>query len=95
MNVCMTRVTTCKSHLLFLLIVVFVASRVDAAEGKVHVDPSLGVPDVATIDWPDGEPPTKVQVNLGRTLFFDQRLSQNQVQSCATCHNPDLGVCRR
>lgn len=28
---------------------------------------------------------------LGRTLFFDARLSANGAVSCATCHNPRLG----
>ncbi len=30
-------------------------------------------------------------VELGRLLFFDPVLSQNNDISCATCHNPDLG----
>jgi cytochrome c peroxidase len=30
-------------------------------------------------------------VELGRLLFFDPVLSQNNDMSCATCHNPDLG----
>jgi cytochrome c peroxidase len=45
-------------------------------------------------------PPTNVtsdnpgsteQAELGRLLFFDPVLSQNNDMSCATCHNPDLG----
>ncbi|MGB1244217.1 MAG: cytochrome-c peroxidase, partial [Porticoccaceae bacterium] len=28
---------------------------------------------------------------MGKTLFFDPRLSVNRKQSCASCHNPDLG----
>jgi cytochrome c peroxidase len=31
------------------------------------------------------------KVELGRILFFDPILSQNNDMSCATCHNPDLG----
>jgi cytochrome c peroxidase len=30
-------------------------------------------------------------VELGRHLFFDNRLSVNNTRSCATCHNPQLG----
>lgn len=30
---------------------------------------------------------TDAQVKLGQTLFFDPRLSADQVQSCNTCHN--------
>ena len=54
------------------------------------IDRRLGTPDPDTIDYPDA-PPSKDVVELGRTLFFDNRLSGNQTQSCATCHNPDLG----
>ncbi|GAA6152478.1 cytochrome-c peroxidase [Pseudoteredinibacter isoporae] len=31
------------------------------------------------------------QIDLGRYLFFDPILSANQVQSCASCHQPDKG----
>lgn len=34
---------------------------------------------------------TTERIKLGKTLFFDSRLSENQVMSCATCHNPGLG----
>ena len=29
-------------------------------------------------------------VNLGRRLFFDRRLSEDQSTSCSTCHDPEL-----
>jgi cytochrome c peroxidase len=52
-------------------------------------------------DWklPPGFPFPKVpsdnlmtaeKVELGRHLFYDRRLSLNQTQSCATCHQPSL-----
>lgn len=28
---------------------------------------------------------------LGKLLFFDTNLSKNRTQSCATCHNPEMG----
>jgi cytochrome c peroxidase len=34
---------------------------------------------------------TPAQVELGKALFFDPRLSGNGTVSCATCHNPALG----
>ena len=37
---------------------------------------------------PDDDPMTVEKVALGRLLFFDQRLSQNQTTACATCHDP-------
>jgi cytochrome c peroxidase len=51
----------------------------------------LSVPDPATIEYPDGHAPSKLEVDLGKTLFFDTRLSINGKQSCASCHNPNLG----
>jgi cytochrome c peroxidase len=33
----------------------------------------------------------KEKVALGKVLFFDQNLSKNRTQSCATCHNPQAG----
>lgn len=35
---------------------------------------------------PVSNPMTQVKVELGRRLFYDRRLSFNQTQSCATCH---------
>jgi len=35
---------------------------------------------------PHDNPMTKEKVALGRYLFYDKRLSFNQTQSCATCH---------
>jgi cytochrome c peroxidase len=34
--------------------------------------------------------PTPARVELGKTLFFDPRLSASGVMSCGTCHNPAL-----
>lgn len=34
---------------------------------------------------------TPARVELGRTLFFDPRLSGNGTVSCASCHHPSLG----
>lgn len=34
---------------------------------------------------------TPARIELGRTLFFDPRLSGSKWISCATCHNPGLG----
>ncbi len=32
------------------------------------------------------------QVDLGRQLFFDPRLSGDATLSCATCHSPEHGM---
>jgi cytochrome c peroxidase len=38
-----------------------------------------------------GEPPETPQVALGRTIFFDARLSEPAGTSCASCHDPARG----
>jgi len=40
---------------------------------------------------PAGNAMTPARIELGRTLFFDPRLSGSAWISCATCHNPALG----
>ena len=39
---------------------------------------------------PEDNPMTVEKVELGRHLFFDERLSLNETQSCASCHRQDL-----
>lgn len=51
----------------------------------------LGTPDRDEIEYPDDEAPSNAEIELGKKLFFDNRLSSNDHQSCASCHNPDLG----
>jgi len=41
--------------------------------------------------YPPSNPYSKEKENLGKTLFFDPRLSASGTQSCATCHNPSFG----
>ena len=38
---------------------------------------------------PADNPMTREKVELGRYLFYDKRLSLNQMQSCGTCHRQD------
>jgi len=52
---------------------------------------TLGTPDLDDIEYPEDEPHTDREIELGRKLFFETRLSKHNAQSCATCHNPDLG----
>jgi cytochrome c peroxidase len=51
----------------------------------------IGVPDMSAIEYPEGKPHSQEEIELGKVLYFDPRLSLNKQQSCATCHNPDLG----
>lgn len=40
------------------------------------------------IEYPDDNLPNVARQELGKTLFFDPRLSRSGGQSCASCHNP-------
>jgi len=40
---------------------------------------------------PSDNPITKEKVALGRSLYFDPRLSKDNTVSCATCHSPAFG----
>ena len=43
------------------------------------------------VPYPKGNKPNKARIELGKSLFFDPRLSGDGNMSCATCHNPALG----
>lgn len=51
-----------------------------------RLPPGFPVPSV-----PADNPMSAVKVNLGRRLFYDQRLSFNGAISCASCHTQRLG----
>src|SRR3954470_5199212 len=38
---------------------------------------------------PEDNPMSEAKVELGRRLFYDERLSVNGTQSCGTCHSQD------
>ena len=51
---------------------------------------------MTSVDWSDipqpaDNPLTSEKVELGAMLFFDPRLSQSNMMSCATCHHPKMG----
>jgi len=49
----------------------------DAAKGNVYI--------------PEGNPITRAKIELGRQLYFDNRLSADSSVSCASCHDPAQG----
>ena len=51
---------------------------------ELSVNPPLGLPEVASQLDP-------AEIDLGRELFFDRRLSKNETLSCAMCHIPEQG----
>jgi cytochrome c peroxidase len=44
-----------------------------------------------TIPFPKDNPYTVAKLELGKTLYFDTRLSRANVLACASCHNPGYG----
>lgn len=42
------------------------------------------------IPFPDDNPYTEAKAELGKTLYFDPRMSASGTQSCGTCHNPSF-----
>jgi cytochrome c peroxidase len=40
---------------------------------------------------PPDNPQTPAKVALGKELFFDKRLSEDNTQACSSCHKPDKG----
>lgn len=54
----------------------------------IQVVAPLGLPPVPI---PPRVPVTAEAVALGRRLFYEPKLSQDNTVSCATCHNPALG----
>lgn len=48
-------------------------------------------PGMAAPQHPQGNCVTEQKVALGRRLFYDRRLSENQKQSCSSCHIQRLG----
>lgn len=68
--------------LVLSLIVGGVSAAADGDDARAAFRRPDGVP------TPRGTPPSAAEVELGRTLFFDPRLSREVTMSCATCHSP-------
>ena len=71
------------------------------SEPSVSVNDDAGAPPVPEYDWqlparfpvpkvPADNPMTAEKAELGRYLFYDTRLSENESQACSTCHRQKL-----
>ncbi len=54
----------------------------------IQIKPPLGLPPVPI---PADNPLTAETVALGRRLFYEKKLSNGDILSCSSCHNPLLG----
>ncbi|MDX1662981.1 MAG: parallel beta-helix domain-containing protein [Candidatus Promineifilaceae bacterium] len=61
--------------------------------GASSVEPSFSglQREFPPMNVPAGNPTTEEKAELGRLLFFDPVLSENDDIACATCHHPDYG----
>jgi len=71
-----------------LLVIGALAGCGREAPGARRLAGSLGLP---ALEAPPDNPITPGKVALGRTLFFDRRLSPNGTMSCGMCHIPEQG----
>ena len=69
-------------------------ARPPAEWPKPNVDPDVAFVELgplpAVAPAPEDNPPSPAKVQLGRTLFFDPRVSGSGQIACASCHDPDL-----
>lgn len=73
-----------------------VANNENEPENEVKIDQELEeakakFEPLGEIPVPADNPMTDEKVELGKTLYFDPRLSGNNVQSCMSCHAPGAG----
>lgn len=55
-------------------------------------EPVIKVPaGLPPVPFPEDNPPTAEKIALGKQLYFDKRLSQDNTISCASCHDPAKG----
>ncbi len=74
---------------LLVSVILLSAGGVRSAGSNEFVKPPTGISEeIWSYFIPRDNPLTPAKVELGRQLFFDQRLSVDNSVSCATCHDP-------
>lgn len=64
---------------------------IETSSESLSVREILALPDhMPTPAVPEFNPLTNAKIQLGRFLFYDEKLSANQGQSCSSCHNQAL-----
>ena len=72
------------------------ASNTESQPTIIEPQSSMASWAMTSVQWsdipqPDDNPITEASVELGAMLFFDPRLSESNMMSCATCHHPKMG----
>ncbi|MEZ4427248.1 MAG: di-heme enzyme [Nannocystaceae bacterium] len=63
----------------------------DDSSAEAELRALLGLPDHFELPAiPEFNPPTAAKIELGRRLFYERRLSANETQACADCHDQAL-----
>jgi cytochrome c peroxidase len=78
--------TTSASWLLAIpvaLAVAFGCTHASSESARLSAEQVLG-----RMPVPTGNPQTPAKIELGKVLFFDERLSADNTTACATCHDP-------
>jgi cytochrome c peroxidase len=60
-------------------------------DATINASKFLDIGVLPKVTYPANNPFSEEKVFLGKTLFFDPRLSSSGQISCANCHNPELG----
>ena len=79
----------------FHVFIIGLSSYLSACQEDVHTQPeavsAIETPiSFPALGFPEDNVPTAAKIELGRHLFYDQRLSGNQTYSCGTCHQQEL-----
>ena len=78
-------------NVVYSLLLSLLTATTAASTSLEEAKSQFQTPDTFDIEYPDDVEPTGAQIELGKKLFFDKKLSLNESQSCATCHDPDHG----
>jgi cytochrome c peroxidase len=88
-----------KLTILFCFVLVFFPALLLAQEQasqpltaiNVHILGPQKLGNLPAVSVPPDNPQTTLKILLGKQLYFDTRLSQDNTISCATCHDPAKG----
>jgi cytochrome c peroxidase len=69
-----------------VIVVTLAMTVAGAAAGRARL-----TGDPATVRYPGARTAAPGEIELGKQLFFDTRLSANDAVSCASCHRPERG----